>query len=637
VTAASGFKRLGLALAGVFALGIALLAAVAFLIPASSVRDAVKAEIRAVTGLDPVLRGPASVSLFPTGTVSFADVVLGDERNGGSTALTAERLTARLSFFPLLIGRIQVSDVTLVRPTIAVVIEAPGRSNWTALAATLASALQPNADRASSFSEIRIEDGTILVRDDARGIAEKLTNVGASLAWPSMFQSFAATGRFVWRDEPVDASITLTDFVAALGGNPSGMKLRLTGGPLKIAFDGHVSTKPTLKLEGNLAADAASLRDALRWAGQKQLPGGGFGRFALKAKTNLVGGTLALSGVNIELDGNAAEGVLTFASDGRQTLQGTLAAEGIDLTPYVSTIRLVAGSDREWNRAPILLESLTGLDVDLRLSAAQVKISDSKLGRTAAAASLRAGKLTVTIGESQAFGGVVKGSFGVAKSDAGADFKAQLQFTKVDLDSSLNAMFGLQRLEGKGNLDFNVEGSGANVLAITQTLSGTATLTGQKGAVTGVNVEQLLRRLERRPLSGSGEYRSGRTPYEKLTINLSIAQGVVNAEEVRMEGSAVRLALAGTAFIPARELDFTGTANLVTPSGTEATPGFELPFMVRGSWEEPLLLLDTQSLLRRAPAAASLLDAVKDRRAREAVRSAIDRLVGNPAAKPEAQ
>jgi AsmA protein len=44
------------------------------------------------------------------------------------------------------------------------------------------------------------------------------------------------------------------------------------------------------------------------------------------------------------------------------------------------------------------------------------------------------------------------------------------------------------------------------------------------------------------------------------------------------------------------------------------------------------MLLDTQSLLRRAPAAAPLLDALKDKQARDKVRSAIDRLIGNPPA-----
>jgi len=637
VTAASGFKRLGLALAAVLAIGAGLLALVSLFISAETVREAVKAEIRAVAGLEPVLRGPASVSFLPFGSVSFDDVVLGED-GAGNKALTADHLTARLRLLPLLAGQIQVSDVTLVRPTVSVLLQPDGKSNWTSLSATLSAALRPSAERTASFSEIRIDNGTVVIRDDARAVAETISNIEGSLAWPSMFRSFAATGRFDWRGERVDASLSISDFVAALDGDRSGVKLRLTGAPLKLAFEGHFSSRPTLKVEGTVAADAASLRDAVRWAVNKQLPGDGFGRFALKAKTNLVGNNVAFSAVNVELDGNAAEGVLTFASDGRQTLQGTLAAEGIDLTPYVSAVRLLAGDEREWDAMPITLDNLAGVDLDLRLSAAQVKLSGTKLGRTAIAAHLRGGQLTVTVGESQSFGGIIKGSFDVAKAPPGADVKAQMQFVDVDLQSCLGALVGMQRLEGKGNLAFNIEGSGSSVMAVTKTLNGAATLTGLKGAVSGLNVEQLLRRLERRPLSGGGDYKSGRTPYDKLTVTLSIADGTVSADDVRMDNPAVRLSLGGKASIPARDLDFTGTATLVAAGGSEA-PGFELPFMVRGAWDNPLMLLDTQSLIRRAPAAAPLLDAVRNRSAREAVRSAIDKLVGNPAApaasKPE--
>ena len=74
--AATGLKRLVLAVTAVVAAGFVILVALAFLIPADSVRDAVKNEIHAVTGLDPMLRGDVSVSLFPSGAVTFDDVVL---------------------------------------------------------------------------------------------------------------------------------------------------------------------------------------------------------------------------------------------------------------------------------------------------------------------------------------------------------------------------------------------------------------------------------------------------------------------------------------------------------------------------------------------------------------------------------
>jgi AsmA protein len=622
--ATTGFRRLGFALLAVLVAAAGLLTTAGFFISADAVRDQAMNEIRAVTGLDPILRGPATVSLFPSGRVSFADVALGDAKR---PALTAERLTARLRFFPLLMGRVEISDVTLERPTIAIDLDANNQSNWSGLIESLARSQNPNAPRLASFSEMRIEGGTVLVRDRARNLNETLNGVEFSLAWPSISKSFGATGRFVWHDEPVAVSLTLADFPAALAGNRTGLRLRIGGAPVKAAFEGSISVKPTLKIEGTVAADATSLRDALIWTGRKPLPGGGFGRFAIKAQTNVVGGNIGLSGVNVELDGNAAEGVLTFATDGRQTLQGTLAADNLDISPYVSTVRLLTANQRAWSNGSITVDGLSGMDLDLRLSAAKVVMSNATLGRTAVAANLRGGHLVVTVGEAQAYGGVIKGSLTLASFDQGVDVKSQLQFTDVDLESCLGQLFGLRRLEGKGNISLNVEGTGASVLAVTRTLSGTAGLTGANGALAGLNVEQLLRRLERRPLSGGGEFRTGRTPYEKIAVALKITRGTVTVEDVKIEGSAVRLGLAGSASIPERELDLKGTAALVTAVRPGAAP-FELPFIVQGSWDDPIMLPDPEALIRRSGAAAPLLNAARERNARDSVRSAIERLTG---------
>ncbi|OLB75540.1 MAG: cell envelope biogenesis protein AsmA [Alphaproteobacteria bacterium 13_2_20CM_2_64_7] len=634
MAAAVGIKRLGFAAAVVAAAAVAALVILPWLLPAEAVRKAVQAEIRAVTGLDPVLRGEASVSLFPAGTVSFDDVMLG--ANTGAPALTAEHVVARLRFFPLLIGRIEIADVSLIRPTIAIIFNDDRSSNWSDHIETLARNLKSGPDRPASFSEIRITDGTVILRDEAYKILETISNVEMALAWPSISRSFAATGRFAWHDEPIDATVSLTDFAAALLGERSGIKLRLAGAPLKLAFDGYISHRPTLKMEGTLATYAVSLRDTLRWAGQHTPPGGGFGRFALKAQTNVVGGTISLSGVNIELDGNTGEGVLTF--DGRQSLQGTLAAEGLDLTPYVSAVRLLAAGERGWDSKPIALDGLDGVQLDLRLSAARVNVANVKFGRTAVAANLRDGNLAVAVGESQAFGGVVRGTFGLAKSSAGTDFKAQLQFADVDLEQCLGEMFGIRRLEGKGNLGFAIESSGRSVYDLTKGLNGTASLASRKGAIAGFNVEQLLKRIERRPLSGSGEFRTGKTPYETLIVNLRITQGMANVEDVRMEGPNVGLALAGSASIPERDLDLRGTASLLatSTSGT-AAPAFELPFMVQGPWDDPIILPDPQSRIQRSGAAQPILDAIRNRSLRDPVRSAIERLTGAaPAETPPA-
>jgi len=630
--------RLSLVVAAVFAAGIGALMAAAALIPAETVRRAVIAEIHAATGLEPTVRGPVSVSLFPSATVSFADVVLGDERSA-DPALAADGLTAKLKLLPLLFGRIEPADMALTRPRLVITVEPDGRSNWSGLIATLARSLKPGpqSEKVLSFSEIRMSRGTITIVDAARQISEELSGVELSFAWPVISRSFGATGRFSWRGETFDAGANAGDLVAALSGERSGLKLRLAGGPFKIAFDGNMSQKPSFKMEGTLAADGKSLREALRWASRQPLPGSGFGPFAVKAQTTLTGGTIVLSGVNIELDGNVAEGVMAFATEPRVAVKATLAADALDLTPYISTIEVLRSNERNWSRGTIAIDGLSDFDLDMRLSAARVTVATARLGRTGVAANLRDGRLTVAIGEAQAYGGVLKGALVLSKTHAGADIKSQLQFADVDLESCLGELFGVRKLEGKGHLTLALEATGDSVLALTRTLAGTGSLVARQGAIAGFNVEQLLKRLEQRPLSIGGDFRRGRTPFDRLSATVKIAEGMATVEDVKLEGGVVRLALGGSASIPARDLDLKGTATLISTTA-DAAPVFELPFVVQGPWDDPIMLPDAQSLIRRSGAAAPLLDAVRDRKTRDAVRSVIDRLnrdgVVTPASRP---
>jgi len=631
VTAAPGLKRLAIAVATLIAVVFVTLIALSFLIPAASVRDAVRSEIKAVTGLDPVLGDDISLSLFPSGTVRFRNVLLGDDLNG-EPALTAAELTARLRYFPLLAGHIEIADVTLIRPTIKVTLLATGGSNWSRLISTLAHALEP-ADRTASFSEIGIVDGTVIVHDAGKDVTERLEDAEFQVAWPSISRTFGASGHFTWHGEPVEASLTLSDFLAALTGDSSGLKVRLSSAPLTLAFDGTTSDDPTIKIQGLLGVESPSLREAMRWAGNDKLPFGGFGRFALRAQSDIGGGMASLSNVNVELDGNSAEGALALSTDSRRLVQGTLAADALDLTPYVSGIQLLARNERNWNQLPIALGGFSDFNLDLRLSAASIKISTAQLGRTAVAATMHDNKLGLTIGESQAFGGVAKGTLGLAGADGGVAVTSHMQFTDVDLDNCLGQVFGLHKIEGRGTLTVNLDGTGDSVLAVTRALNGTATLNASNGAFTGINIEQLLRRLERRPLSGNGDFRSGRTPFDQLAVNLRVNRGVVSVDDMRIVGPSVRLTVGGQASVPTRDLDLKGVATLVSSASADE---FDLPFVVQGPWDDPIMLPDAQSLIRRSGAAAPLLDAAKTYNASDAVRSVIDQLLAPPPAAPAA-
>src|ERR1700753_394679 len=631
LTMAQGMKRLGMPVAVLLGLVLVGLIAMSWFLNRDALRPAVENQIRAVTGLDLGVKGNIDVSVFPGSYVSFHDVGF----KGGGTddaALSVDVLTANLRLLPLLLQRFEIADVMMLRPHIHVVRAANGDSNWTPFIETIARTMKPGADNQVSFSEIRIQDGVLAYEDTANHITEGLDDIDLSLAWPSLSRSFAATGQFDWRGERVDGSISASDFVAALSGDRSGLKARISSAPLKLAFDGTVADRTSMMMEGTVTIDSCSLPNARRWTGQAPPGSGGFGRFALKARANVVGASIALTNVNVELDSNVAEGVMTYTNNGRQTLQATLAAGALAFTPYISTFRLLASVAPDWNRQLFDLNALSSTDLDMRLSAAKVTVGPTKLGRTALRANLRSGALALSVGEAQVYGGVARGSFGIARSDAIADVKAQLQFTDVDLQACVGELFGINKLSGRGKLNVPLGASGSSPFGLAQSLDGTASLSGHDGAIAGFDAEQLLKRLERRPLSGGGNFRNGSTPYNTLNVAVKCADGVATAQDIKVEGPSARLTLTGTTSVPNREYDLKGTAALVSEPGGPA--GFELPFVVQGPWDDPLIFPDPDILIRRSLASAPLLDAVKDKKTRDAVQSVIDRLTGGGKKQP---
>jgi hypothetical protein len=66
------------------------------------------------------------------------------------------------------------------------------------------------------------------------------------------------------------------------------------------------------------------------------------------------GGTIALSTVNVELDGSVAEGVWPSPPMADRPCRARSRPTRLDLTPF-TTIRLLTNNDRDWNRVPLVI------------------------------------------------------------------------------------------------------------------------------------------------------------------------------------------------------------------------------------------------------------------------------------------
>ena len=158
VTMAQGMKRLGTPIAALLGLVLIGLIAISWLINRDALRNAVEAQIRAVTGLDLTVGGAIDVSVFPGSYVSFHDVGL---KGGGSgdPALHVDVLTANLRLLPLLMQRFEIADVMMLRPTIRVVRSADGDSNWTPFIQTIVRTMKPGASVKIDNTAPKKEDG----------------------------------------------------------------------------------------------------------------------------------------------------------------------------------------------------------------------------------------------------------------------------------------------------------------------------------------------------------------------------------------------------------------------------------------------------------------------------------------------
>jgi AsmA protein len=396
----------------------------------------------------------------------------------------------------------------------------------------------------------------------------------------------------------------VNDLNALERGDRSAFRVRLDSDVAKFGFDGGIAYRNGVQAEGVIAAEADSLRAAImQLAARPPFTRGGFGPFKLKAQAAFASNSLSLKGLTVELDGNRADGGLTLKQAANSTVvQATLASDSTDFTPYSGGFAMTDADGRDWSREPIDLSGLDGFDLDVRFSAARVQIRKTELSRVAATATIRNGAVTVSVGDAQFHGGALKGRVLLGPATNGEpQVKIEGSIANFNLAPGFSALANLQRLEGKGTLALAIESSGTNMQDITRDLAGTVTLAAAGGAIVGINVEQVLGRIEKNPLSGSPDFAGGRTVFDRLNAKLRVTDGTARVEEAEVESPQMRVKLSGEASVVHRDFDLRGTAKLVRPGvAANAAQPFELPFLVRGQWDRPYLMPDPAALIRRS-------------------------------------
>lgn len=597
-------KRIGLSLAAIAAALVALVLIVPWLAPESALRDALTRQIVELTGRKPVIEGPVHLAWAPFPSLLVEKVTIPAALDGMPPLLTADKLQGALRLAPLLIGQIEVSSLMLKRANLGLTAAKKGDHSWDFREGVLAEAANGHFDKAMPIQSIRFVDSKVVYADAASGQSTEVSVEDATINWSGLTNAMSAAGIITWRNRNADISVALADPASLISGGKSDIRARIKGELLNLSTSGDIDGDG--RLDGKISANGTSLRETLRWLGLDVPEGGGLAAFQLQSPLTVDAAGLSLNDVQLALDGNEAEGSLTVQLSGpRPKISGTLAADTIDLSPYSDEVQLAGGMPRQWRSDRINIKGLVVSDLDLRISAAETTINKIKLGRAAAAVSTHDGLFEFALGEVAAYGGTVKGNVTLKTAGNATEFTASGNFDSVEMGSSLGDFFGFRKLEGTGSGTIEVSATGASVADLSKSLEGHADISVTSGALVGIDLADLMQKIEKRPLSARFESNyGGRTAFDTAKASFKITQGAAKTTDCRLDNGSLSVTLAGQANIAMRILDMAGLANWTDSDG--ASP-FHLPFRVYGGWEVPVVEPDTEALIRRSGAAAPLL------------------------------
>lgn len=567
-------KRLlfGLAFAGGFALS---LVATKHLVPTDAVRGELIRTLSAYLGTPIALEGSTEVSVFPTLKVRFRDARLAS--GDGSVAAEMSALVVRLDVLSLLIGDVAVSEIALRDPVVHLArrLDVDG--------------LVPNRKTLAQLTPARIvvENGRVEVGEPGRDVAERLDAITASFVWPREKSGASLDAAFRWRGEPITLALHGLGPRALSAGDAGSVALTLTSAPLRVAFDGKGMIADMLQLDGAIEASSPDLAKAWRLFGRDLGSTELLRNFSIAGRMRSLGFAATLSNAAVAIDGNKGEGVVSVRLDAvRPQIRGTLALDTLDITRYVA--RLAA---TDWRTVPTDRPALGKADLDLRLSASQVKAGAARLERVAAALLVKDGRIDAELGEATLAGGSVRAILrGEPKADG---LRATGRIAVANASAGgLAAVVGLAGVED-GRLSLTVEGesSAADLDGLLAGVSGRFSGEGRAVSLKGMNaVASGARYL---PIAQKTPVASGAATFDKVALEGNLSGRLLQVRRIDADGAALAARLSGEASLATGLLSLRGQLSLPEAGTRETTRRVTLPIRIGGTIAEPVTAIDT--------------------------------------------
>jgi AsmA protein len=241
-----------------------------FLIPVSVYKEQIVEQVRIATGRELKIDGDLRLSVWPAFGVKIEKVSFANVAGAAEAQMAAmETMVVGAELFPLLSGKLNVTEVRFEKPVIHLEIDAQGRGNWVFDGARATAPAQPGATATGgdvSFADARIVDGILTYRDARTGTAQRIDGINATVRMPGLDQPMTVEGALTWNKEEIDVDVAVADPRALSSGAKSNVTFKVGGDVLNASFDGELDAATNVAA-GNVDFGTASVKRLAAWVG----------------------------------------------------------------------------------------------------------------------------------------------------------------------------------------------------------------------------------------------------------------------------------------------------------------------------------------------------------------------------------
>jgi AsmA protein len=276
-----------------------------------------------------------------------------------------------------------------------------------------------------------------------------------------------------------------------------------------------------------------------------------------------------------------------------------LKIDRLNLDRYLPPEKKDSKSNERLDLSPLKGRTATGKAEIGAITARRVKLSNVK-----ADIKLAGGRLDVSPHSANLYGGTLAGSLGADSSGNRITIKETIQ--GVQVGPLLRDAVEQDRLEGRGNVSFDVAMAGPSIASLKKSMNGSARVEVRDGALKGINLGEAIgdvRSVLKGPKTNDP---SKRTDFSEITASFAIRNGVAHNQDLQGKAPLFRLSGAGDIDVGNSTLNYGAKASLVATSkgqGGRELPnltGVTIPVKVTGALEKPDITVDFAELIAKS-------------------------------------